>query len=53
MTEKDGWSWRENEVNSQTADMRTESETLSFNFDGVDNLHWLSGYSYKRKKGGS
>lgn len=53
VTEKDGWSWRENTVNSQTADLTTESKTLAFDFGVVNNLHWLSGYSYKRKKGGS
>ena len=54
VTEKDGWSWRENEVESKTADLRTTSQTVSFDFGVVDDLHWLSGYSYnKRKKGGS
>lgn len=53
VTEKDGWSWRENAVESKTADLRTTSQTVSFDFGVVDDLHWLSGYSYKRKKGGS
>ena len=53
VTEKDGWSWRENSVESKTADLRTTSQIVSFDFGIVDDLHWLSGYSYKRKKGGS
>ena len=53
VTEKDGWSWREESVDSKTADLRTTSQTVPFDFDVVDDLHWLSGYSYKRKKGGS
>lgn len=53
VTEKDDWSWRENAVESKTADLRTASQTVSFDFGVVDDLHWLSGYSYKRKKGGS
>lgn len=53
VTEKNGWSWRENAVESKTADLRTTSQTVSFDFYAVDDLHWLSGYSYKRKKGGS
>jgi len=53
VTEKDGWSWREDSVDSKTADLRTTSQTVSFDFYAVDDLHWLSGYSYKRKKGGS
>lgn len=53
VTEKDGWSWRENAVESKTADLRTTSQIVSFDFGIVDDLYWLSGYSYKRKKGGS
>ena len=53
VTEKDGWSWREDSVDSKTADLRAESKALLFDFGVVDNLHWLSGYSYKCKKGGS
>ena len=53
VTEKDGWSWREDAVENKTADLRTTSQTVSFDFYAVDDLHWLSGYSYKRKKGGS
>ena len=52
VTEKDGWSWRENAVDNKPADLRTTSQTVSFDFGVVDDLHWLSGYSY-RKKGGS
>ena len=52
VTEKDGWSWRENTVNSQTADLKTESSTIFFDFDVVDKRYWLSGYSCKRRKGG-
>ena len=53
VTEKDGWSWREDSVDSKTADLRTTSQTVPFDFGFVDDLHWLSGYSYKCKKGGS
>ncbi|MBR4289254.1 MAG: InlB B-repeat-containing protein [Oscillospiraceae bacterium] len=52
VTEKDGWNWRENAVDNKPADLRTTSQTVSFDFGVVDDLHWLSGYSY-RKKGGS
>ena len=52
VTEKDGWSWRENTVESQTADIQFESKTVEFEFGAVDNVYWLSGYSYnKRRKG--
>ena len=53
VTEKDGWSWREDSVEPKRADLSTESQIVPFDFDVVDDLHWLSGYSYKRKKGGS
>ena len=53
VTEKNDWSWREEAVESKTADLKTTSQTVHFDFGDVDNLHWLSGYSYKCKKGGS
>ena len=53
VTEKDGWSWREDSVEPKRADLSTESKIVPFDFGVVDDLHWLSGYSYTRKKGGS
>ena len=52
VTEKDGWSWRESTVGSIEADITTGSKTVEFVFGTVDNVYWLSGYSYnKRRKG--
>jgi len=51
--EKNGWSWRQNNGVSKTANLREESETVTFSF-GVDRPYWLSGCSYYgRRKGGN
>ena len=53
VTEKDGWSWRQNGGGSQSADLRDEGRTVTFSF-GVDRHYWLSGCSYYgRRKGGN
>jgi len=53
VTEKSGWSWRENTVESKTANLTTASLTVDFDFGIVDDVHWLSSYSYNCRKGGS
>lgn len=58
VTEKDGWSWRENMVEEQSADLIQESGSVDFDFQHVDEIYWLSSCSYyssigKRRKGGS
>lgn len=48
--EQNNWSWRETAVNSQTVELKSQSVTVPFNFATVDNIYWLSGYSYRMNR---
>lgn len=55
VTEKDGWSWRQDGLGAQAITLNTtEGATVTFSFGKVENIYWLNGYSYgsqKKKKG--
>ena len=46
VTEQSNWSWRQDAVSSQSANLNNGDQTLTFTFGEVENDKWLSGSDY-------
>ncbi|MBO5323631.1 MAG: InlB B-repeat-containing protein [Oscillospiraceae bacterium] len=46
VTEQNDWSWRQDAVSSQSANLNNGDQTLTFTFGEVENEKWLSGSDY-------
>ena len=54
VVEQGDWSWRQEDLGSQTADLTTGDQTLNFDFGVVEKDRWLSGMDHLLfRKGGN